>query len=80
MTTGQQIVSSTITPDPWTECGYADWKDRALEIRREWMRMMGMDDAEIDLHCTQQPPTDLDEELAHYNTMFSINKLNERQE
>ena len=68
--------ANTNLPDP--SSGYSDWTD-AMEIRRTWMRMMGMDDDEIEGHCQECPAVDLDEEIAQYNAMFEVERINGRQ-
>jgi len=64
----------TSVSDPWSP--YSDWQS-ALRVRHEWMRMMGLDDDEIAEKCAESPPTDFDEELAHYNAMFDIRRMNQ---
>ena len=66
-------TGSTHISDPWSE--FADWHD-ALEVRKEWMRMMGLDENEIAEQCEHSPPTDMDEELSQYNAMFAIQEIN----
>ncbi|NND99134.1 MAG: hypothetical protein HKN47_17595 [Pirellulaceae bacterium] len=62
-----------MTRDPWTigtvVCGASD-------VRRNWLRMMGLSDEEIEKHCSLVPPTDIDEEVAEYNAMCDIQQLN----
>jgi hypothetical protein len=43
------------------------------------MRMMGLDESEIDEHCGEDAVIVLDEELAQLRAMERIGKLNEQQ-
>ena len=70
-------MESHTLPDPWSESGYSNWYN-ALEVRKAWMRMMGLDDDEIAEQCEHSPPSDLDEELSDYNAMFDIQEINKR--
>lgn len=74
--TVEKLGMTTSCPDPWSE--YANWVSAAAEVRREWMRMMGLDEHEIEEQCAHDPPTNFDEELSEYNAMFSIREMNER--
>ena len=76
-TLSSSSTESTRLPDPWSESGYADWYN-ALDVRKAWMRMMGLDDDEIAEQCEHSPPTDLDDELSNYNAMFEIQEINKR--
>lgn len=64
---------ATLTPDPWQD--YANWQDSALDKRREWMQLMGCDDAEIEEHCAPGQVADLDEEIANYNAAVRLQQL-----
>lgn len=48
-----------------------------LDIRKQWMRMMGLDDDEIERNCIENPPVDIDEEVAQLSAAFNILTLNE---
>jgi len=48
----------------------------AMEVRKLWLRMMGLDKAEIDEQCRYLPPTNLADELADYNAMCDIQEMN----
>ena len=74
-TTDNATGINTRQPDPWSDSGYAQWQG-AADIRKAWMKMMGMDDQEIDEHCKKSPPTNIDDELAEYNAMFAIQEIN----
>ena len=76
-TLSSSSTESHTLPDPWSESGYSNWYN-VLEVRKAWMRMMGLDDSEITQQCAHSPPTDFDEELSHYNAMFDIQEMNER--
>lgn len=71
-------LQTTSSPDPWTECGYSEWKQDVGSVRRAWMEMMGLSDEEIAEQCTIEPPSNLDEELAQYNAMFDIQAINKQ--
>lgn len=62
----------TTMADPCTDFGYADWQQSALEVRRQWMRLMGLDGQEIEEHCANGKPTTLDEELSQLNAVESM--------
>ena len=51
-----------------------------LKIRREWMAMAGLTVEEIDEECELDPPGNLDEELAEYNAMLEIERINKIRE
>lgn len=71
-----QATLSTSVADPWSD--YSDWQTTgALRVRHEWMRMMGLDEEEIAEKCADDPPTSFDEELANYNAMFDIQRMNQ---
>lgn len=38
---------------------------QAMEIRREWMRLMRLDEDEIEASCREEPPTSLEAEMEH---------------
>ncbi len=61
---------STYAVDPYAK--YADWATEAERFRRAWMQRMGMSADEIDYHCKNDPPTDLDAEIAEYNAICRI--------
>lgn len=44
----------------------------ATVVRRKWLSMMGMSEAEIDDECRRDPPVDLDAELAELLAMGRI--------
>lgn len=71
-------ATKTSSPDPWTECGFAEWRQNAVSVRRAWMEMMGLSGEEIEEQCVTDPPVDLDEELAQYNAMFAIQNINKQ--
>lgn len=48
----------------------------AINVRRTWMEMMGLDDDEIELECGPGNVADLDEELSQYNAMVEIRAMN----
>ena len=56
---------ATQSPDP--QEAYADWRENALDKRRQWMEIMGCDEAEIEEQCGPGKIADLDEEIANYN-------------
>ena len=72
-TLGNQLTN---VADPWTAHGYSQWHN-AENVRREWMRMMGLSEDEITESINDDPPIDLDDEIAEYNAMFRIQRLNE---
>lgn len=66
---------ATSVADPFSE--FSEWKaDGAVDVRRNWLRMMGLSDAEIEEDCSQFQPTDIDAEVAEYNAMCDIQQLN----
>ena len=69
---------STQSVDPWTDNGYSDWRDNALEVRRAWMTMMGLSNDEIEKECRPGNKADFDEELGQYNAMVDIDAINDR--
>lgn len=38
-------------------------RQRALEVRKEWMRLMGLPEDEIAIYCAPGEPADLKEEM-----------------
>ena len=70
------LTQSTSSPDPWTASGYSEWRQDAWNVRRAWMKMMGMSEEEIEEQCKHCPPTNLDEEIEQYNAMFAIQNMN----
>lgn len=66
-------TSITSSADPWSQ--YSEWKVNALEVRRQWMEMMGLSDEEIEEYCAPGQFADLDEELEQYNAMVRIQKF-----
>jgi len=73
----QSELTTTGIADPWSEHGYSNWQDSALNVRRGWMEMMGLSEDEIESACQPGTHADFDEELAEYNAMFRIQKMNE---
>ena len=64
---------ATHSPDP--QDVYSDWRENALDKRREWMEIMGCDDAEIEEHCAPGQVADLDEEIANCNAAIRLQQL-----
>jgi len=63
-----------------TACGdplgaYSNWADNAMEKRREWMTMLGLDEAEIAEYCPVDGVADLDEECEDFNAMVELQQL-----
>lgn len=67
---------TTETADPWAS--YAQWHSSGLQIRRQWMTMMGFSREEVEEHCAAGCEADVDEELEQYNAAFRIQELNQR--
>lgn len=82
MTTSTQNERlTTYKADPWTQDGYSNWKpsrEAALNVRRQWMQMMGVPQDEIDEYCAEDQPADFDEEMAEYNSMVRVEEVNRR--
>lgn len=76
MSLTSEYLLTTSQADPWTQHGYSKWN--AMDVRREWMRMMGMSEEDIAEVCIVDPPTDFDEELSQYNAMFQIEQRNDQ--
>ena len=57
----------------------AETRAEAIAVRRQWMRMMGLDESEIDEHCGEDAVVVLEEEFAQLRAMERIGKLNEQQ-
>lgn len=55
----------------------SDWRENALEIRREWMTALGMESYEIESHCCSKAIADLDEEIGQRSAMEQLQQLNE---
>ena len=49
-----------------------DEMDRALQVRVQWMRLMGMDDAQVELALRVDEPESIEAELAQLNAMREI--------
>ena len=67
---------TTSAADPWSQ--HSDWVTNAIAVRRELLSMMGLPESEIDEMCEHSPPTNLDEEFAHYNAMFAVQDRNDK--
>lgn len=63
-------MSLTSSVDPRGQ--FALWTANIEQVRWAWMEMMGMSQEEIKYQLANDPPTDLDEELAQYNAMCRI--------
>lgn len=50
----------------------------AINLRRKWMKMMGMTQGEIDRHCGPETDADYAEELENYLAMIDIQEMNKR--
>jgi hypothetical protein len=49
----------------------------ALDIRKQWLKLYGLDEDEITQNCKKFPPTDFEEEVKQLTAMFAIQALNE---
>lgn len=78
MSTQMRNDQATMQADPWTEQGYSEWQSNATAVRRCWMKMMGLDDDEIDEACAPGQPLDFDEELKEYNAMMDLEDIMRR--
>lgn len=65
-------MTTTHSPDPWSEAGYSIWKANPLQVRRNWMTILGCSEEEIAEHCADGQVADLDEELAEYNAAVAL--------
>ena len=70
--------TGTQSADPWTDNGYSDWRDNAIQVRRAWMTMMGLSQEEIERECGLGNVADFDEEIGQYNAMVDIERMNDR--
>lgn len=70
--TGFDQLTTSCTARP-----VSDWRENALDIRREWMSALGMDDEEIENHCGPTAVADLDEEIAQRSAMERLQELNQ---
>ena len=61
---------ATQSPDP--QDAYSDWRENALDKRRQWMEIMGCDEDEVSEQCGPGKIADLDEEIAHYNAAIRL--------
>lgn len=52
-----------------------DEMDRALQVRVQWMRLMGMDDAQVELALRVDEPESVEAEQAQLNAMREIRGL-----
>jgi hypothetical protein len=57
----------------------SDSRTEAIAVRRQWMRLMGFDEGEIEEHCGQDAAIVLEEEIAQLRAMERVKKLNEQQ-
>lgn len=69
---------STEASDMNENIALIDPREFAISVRRKWMRLMGLAEAEIDQHCETSAPADLDEELENLFAMAEIRMLNTR--
>jgi len=68
-------VGSFATQSPDPQDVYSDWRENALDKRREWMEIMGCDDAEIEEYCAPGQVADLDEEIGNYNAAIRLQQV-----
>lgn len=59
----------------WSARPDGEWRENAIQIRREWMMAMGLSQEEIEIACGPGAEADLDEEIAQRNAMWQIEEL-----
>jgi hypothetical protein len=54
-----------------------NWMPRPCDVRRQWMRMMGLDEDEINQHCADDSG-DLEDELRQLEAMIDVQGIYEQ--
>ena len=74
---GMSATSSGTNTKPAKQPSTHLLRSSAIQLRRQWMTMMGLSREEIETHCADDADADLAEEIENYTAMVEIKRMDE---